>query len=116
MGKAIGFAALGLAAVLAITWIAQGNDWFMYRFFGIRYENTRRQIFEQSRAFNQGMVQELENMEVEYTTSKDPKAKEALASVILHRASGYNMDDPIVPAELRTFVQGLKDKQLGVKQ
>ena len=97
----------GLICLLALTWIIQGNDFFMYRVFGIKYEQTRRQIFEQSRAFNQGMIQELENMQFQYEQAS-PEHKAALRSIILHRASGYNMNDPDVPRNLRIFIEQLK--------
>jgi len=96
-----------LLAILALTWVIQGNDFFMYKFFGLRYEQTRRQIFEQSRAFNQGMIQELENMQFEYEKAS-PEHRTALRSIILHRASGYNLNDPDVPASLRAFINQLK--------
>jgi len=50
-------------------------------------------------------------MEVEYVTTKDP-TQVALASIILHRASGYNLDDPIVPADLRSFIAKLKQERM----
>ena len=96
-----------VVGILALTWIIQGNDFFMYKYFGLKYENTRRQIFEQSRAFNQGMVQELDNMRFEYLKA-DPAHKKALASIIIHRASGYNLNDPIVPEDLRAFILDLR--------
>lgn len=96
-----------LLCILALTWVIQGNDFFMYKVFGLRYEQTRRQIFEQSRAFNQGMIQELENMQFEYEKAP-PEHQKALRSVILHRASGYNLNDPDVPASLRAFINQLK--------
>ena len=113
IGKIIGYVVLCLVAVLALTWIFQGNDFFMYKYFAPRQVQVQREVFENSRAFNQGMVQELQNMQFEYVKEKDPQAKAALASVILHRASGYNMNDPIVPADLREFVEGLKQERTG---
>ena len=100
-----------LLGILGLTWIAQGSDFFLYKVFAPKYEQVRRQTFEQSKSYNQGMVQELENMQVEYNREKDPKAKAALASVILHRVSGYNLDDPAVSADLRSFISGLKNGQ-----
>ena len=97
-----------LVGILALTWIFQGNDFFIYKVFAPRQESVRRQVFEQSRAFNQGMVQELQNMQFEYIKQKDSSVRESLADVILHRAAGYNMDDPVVPSDLRSFVDGLK--------
>ena len=102
----------GLGAIIALTWIIQGNDFFMYKVFAPQRVEVQRQVFENSRAFNQGMVQELQNMQFDYVKEKDPAAKEALASIILHRASGYNMNDPLVPADLRSFVDGLKQERL----
>jgi hypothetical protein len=109
--KAIGIGIMVLVAIVGFTWLIQGNDWFMYKVFAPKYEQTRRETFEQSRAFNQGMVQELENMQFEYTKEKDPNAKKALADIILHRAAGYNLDDPAVSYDLRTFINDLKHQQ-----
>ena len=113
MKQVVGAIVLGIAAILGLTWIVQGNDFFMYKYFAPKYEQTRRQVFEQTRSFNQGMVQELQNMQFEYVKTTDPNAKAALASIILHRASGYNLEDPIVPADLREFIQQLKQERLG---
>lgn len=104
----IGLSIAGLVVVLALMAIFQGADFFLYKAFAPKYEQVRRETFEQTRSFNQGMVQELENMQVDYLKSKDATAKAALASVILHRASGYNLNDPVVPYTLRTFVDELK--------
>lgn len=111
MKKIVAGIGIGLGVVVALLllgWVVGGNSFFLYRYFAPRYEQTRRQVFEQSRAFNQGMVQELENMQFEYEKA-EPKEQAALRSIILHRASGYNMDDPIVPASLRSFIQTLKE-------
>lgn len=99
-----------LVVLLGIAWIAQGADFFMFRFWAPKYEQVRRDTFEQSRAFNQGMIQELENMQFEYVKTTDENAKAALRSVILHRASGYNLNDSSVPQSLRTFIQELKNQ------
>ena len=93
---------------LGLAWLGQGNEFFLYKYFAPRQEAVRRQVFETSRAFNQGMVQELQNMQFEYLKQSDPSVRASLASIILHRASGYNMDDSIVPADLRDFVASLK--------
>lgn len=99
----------GVLVILMVGgWLVQGNDFFMYKFWAPKQEAVRRQVFEQTRSWNAGMVQELQNMQFEYMKTVDKDAKVAMASIILHRASGYNMDDPIVPADLRAFVAQLK--------
>lgn len=112
MFKAIVAGVGSIVAILALSWVVMGNDFFLYQYFAPKQEAVRRQVFETSRAFNQGMVQELENMQFEYVKQADPEAKAALADVILHRASGYNLDDPIVPASLRSFIAKLKQERL----
>ena len=115
IGKIVGVLVLVLVVMMALGWLVQGNDFFMYKFFAPKQEQVRREVFENSRAFNQGMVQELENMQRDYIKEKDPNAKTALASIILHRASGYNLDDPIVSADLRSFIADLKHQQTEAK-
>jgi hypothetical protein len=112
ISKVVGFVLFFLVIILALGWVIQGNDFFMYKFFAPKQEAVRREVFENTPSYVKGMVQELENMQVEYVREKDPAAKEALASVILHRVSGFNLNDPDVPRDLRQFIEQLKEKQL----
>lgn len=110
--KAVG-GVLGVLVVgLGLTWIAQGNSFFLYKVFAPKTEAVRREIFEQSKAFNQGMVQELQNMQFEYTKAS-PEHKEALASIILHRAADY--DEAKLPPDLRDFVRQLRRERTMAK-
>jgi len=115
VGKIIGIIVLFLVVAMGLGWFVQGNDFFMYKYWGPKQEAVRRQVFEQTRSFNQGMVQELENMEADYLKTKDPEAKTALASIILHRASGYNLEDSAVPADLRSFISKLKQERMDAR-
>lgn len=96
-----------IIGLLGFTWLIQGNDFFLYKTFAPKYESVRRQTFEQSKAFNQGMIQELQNMQFEYAKA-DPEHKAALADIILHRAADFDTDQPQVPADLRSFIAQLK--------
>lgn len=107
--KIVGSVVAVIVLLFGLTWLVEGNDFFLYKYFGPRREQVRREVFEQTRSFNQGMIQELENMQFEYTKTTDSQSKAALASIILHRASGYNLDDPDVPQSLRTFIAQLKE-------
>lgn len=103
---------IGLLVVMfGMTWLVEGNDFFLYKYFAPRQEQVRRQVFETTRSFNQGMIQELENMQFEYDKTTDPTAKDSLAQIILHRASGYNLNDPDVPQSLRTFISQLRNSR-----
>lgn len=97
-----------IACLLGLGWVFTGNDFFLYKYFAPKQEAVRREVFEQSKAYNQGMVQELQNMQFEYLRTTDPKAKDAMASIILHRSADY---DPYkMPADLRGFILSLKSE------
>jgi hypothetical protein len=102
-----------MLVVLGLGWLAEGNDFFMYKLFAPKRAAVERQVFEHTRSFNQGMIQELESMQFSYVKEKEPEAKAALADIILHRAAGFNIDDEIVPASLRSFVLKLRADRTG---
>lgn len=95
----------GAVVFVGLMWGLAFNGLEMTRYFAPRMEQVRRQTFEQSKAFNQGMVQELQNMQFEYVKATDAQ-KVALASIILHRAADY--DESQLPADLRRFINDLK--------
>jgi hypothetical protein len=93
--------------VTGIGWFAAGNDFIMFKFFAPRQEAVRRQVFEQTKSYNQGMIQELQNMQFEYIkSSKDQQV--ALRSIILHRAADLPSDR--LPADLRSFINDLRNQ------
>ena len=94
-------------SILALTWVFTGNDFFLYKVFAPKQEQVRRQVFEQTKAYNQGMIQELQNMQFEYVKAT-PEQKDALASIILHRSADFDLDQPQVPTDLRQFILELK--------
>jgi len=109
--KAFGIGLLAILGILAFTWIIMGNDFFLYKVFAPQREEVRRQVFEETKSYNQGMIQELQNMQFQYVATKDSSAKASLASIILQRAADYPEDR--LPADLRSFIQKLKDERTG---
>lgn len=91
--------------IVALIWIAQGNDFFLVKVFAPKYEQARRQTFEESKAYNQGTVQELQRMQFEYVKAT-PEQRDALASVILHQSADYPEES--MPPDLREFIHRLK--------
>jgi len=99
---------VALAIGLALTFYVQGSNFFIYKVFAPKYEAVRRQTFEESKSYNQGMIQELQNMQFEYIKAK-PEQKIALASIILHRSADYDMNK--MPLDLREFIAQLRRNQ-----
>ncbi len=96
-----------LLIVFGITWAAQGNDFFLYKVFAPEYENVHRETFENSKAYRQGIIQELTNMQFEYIQADDEE-KKALAPIILRRAADFDLNKSDVPQDLRDFIEQLR--------
>ena len=91
--------------LIILTWFIQGNDFFMYKFWAPKYEGVRREVFEQTKSYNQGMIQELQNMQFEYVKA-DKEEQVALAEIILHRSADFPEDK--LPSDLRIFIAELR--------
>jgi len=109
--RKIAIGILIVVVLMSFGWISQGNNLAMFKFFAPKYEEARRETFEQSKAYNQGMIQELQNMQFEYVKA-DQAHKDALASIILHRAADYDEDK--LPQDLRVFIQQLKKERTSI--
>lgn len=99
-----------LVALQGLQFAVQGGDYWLYRTFAPRREAVRREVFEQTRSFNEGMAQELWDMEVQYNRA-DAIGKASLRSIILHRVAGYDIER--LNPELRGFILGLRAEELG---
>ncbi len=100
--KGIGAFLLVVFVLLGLTWVVQGNDFFMYKMFAPRYEAVRRETVEQSHAYRQGMVQNLENLQAQYILAT-PVQRGGLATIILQRA-GDIPDQETLPLHTRQFL------------
>ncbi len=63
--------------------------------------------FMQTKSYQQGMIQELQNMQFDYVKA-DPEAQKALASIILHRAADFPESE--MPDDLRAFIRKLRER------
>lgn len=106
MLKMFGWVVLGFAGLFALSWIAMGNSFFMYKFFAPKQEQVRREVFEQTKSYRQGMIQELENMRFEYIKAA-PEHRAALASIIIHRAADFPAKD--MPYDLAIFINEIRE-------
>lgn len=97
-----------LLFVLGLGWLGAGNDFLLFKFFAPKQEAVRREVFEQSKAYNQGMIQELQNMQFQYEQAQ-PAHKAALRSIILHRAADFDTEK--LPYDLKVFISSLKENR-----
>ena len=95
----------GVLTLGAVTWGIAYHDLIFTSFFAPKFENVRRNTFEQSKSFRTGAVTELQNMQFEYIKSA-PEHKLALKDIIIHRAT--EVPENAMPLDLYNFIQGLK--------
>jgi hypothetical protein len=88
MSKFIGLGLFVLFVVFGLGWVVEGNDFFMYKFFAPRRAAVERQVFENTKSYNQGMAQQLGKMFIEYQ-SADVAGKQAICSVVRHDYADY---------------------------
>lgn len=104
--QAIGWSVLCLVILTGAAWAIEGSDFALYRVFAPKREAVRREIFEQSKAYNQGVAQELEAAEMDYAKAS-PDQKAAIRAVVLHRVADY--DQAKLTPDLRSFVDDLRN-------
>jgi hypothetical protein len=95
----------GVAAICFVALMISGLDFNIYKFFAPKYEQVRRNTFEQSQAYNEGMRRDLESLRNQYLTATDPAAKAALKATFVHRAEGYPNE---LPADLQSFYNSIR--------
>jgi hypothetical protein len=102
--KTIGIGILALIVLLALGWTFSANDLALMKVFAPAREQVRRETFENSKAYRDGMVQELRAMQFEYMRADDAH-KAGMANVIKHRVSGFPED--AMPYDLQQFIKEL---------
>jgi hypothetical protein len=97
----IGFVIAAVALVFGLTFAGYG----LSSFFAPKYRALDNQVFKESEQYNDGMLRDLENIQMEYQKA-DASGKDALRSIALHRFSVY--DEQRLPPNLRNFYNDLK--------
>jgi hypothetical protein len=93
-----------LSCVL-LGWCGEANNLALHKVFDPQYEQVRRDVFEKSKAYNQGMIQELRQAQMDYLQA-DATQKAGMRSLIIHRFADYDEDK--LPADLQEFIHNLK--------
>jgi len=88
---------IGALIVLALAaFMIQGTDFFLYK--------------KQSKAYRDGLMQELRSAQIDYTKATTPQQKLAIGSLVLHDAAGFKDE---LPPDLEAFVRTVRAEQIG---
>ena len=100
----LGIAGISFVATLLLFGVSYGG-YEMYKFFAPKYRAVDNMVFKESEQYNDGMIRDLENLQMEYVNG-DADKKQALRAIVLHRFSVYPQDR--MPPNLRNFYNQLK--------
>ena len=103
--KIILIAIIALIVLILSTWLLKAHSLLWDSFWNPKSEQVRREVFEQTKSYKQGMIQDMYQMQTEYIQVK-PEHKMALRSVILHRSADFPVSE--LPNDLQIFIQSLK--------
>jgi len=104
MRKLLGIPAVIIAALALIVGLSfLGYE--MSSYFAPKYRALDNKVFKESEQYNDGMVRDLEDLQLQYINA-DAEHKDALRAIVLHRFSVYPEDR--MPANLRNFYNDLR--------
>lgn len=107
MKEFFGFIGTIVFGALVLFGISYGG-YQMYAFLAPKYRAVDNAVFKESEQYNDGMVRDLENLQMEYVKANDEQ-KSALKAIIMHRFSVY--PESKLPPNLRNFYNQMRTGQ-----
>jgi hypothetical protein len=101
----IGAVCLFFAVVFGLQLFGLAN----YSFFAPKYRAVDNQVYHESEQYNEGMIRDLENLQMEYMKANDTQ-KAGLKDIIIHRFSVYDVNK--LPPNLFSFYNDLRSGRL----
>ncbi len=95
----------GLVGVVVLIVAFSFGGLYWYRLMAPKWENARREVFEETRSYNQGKIQQLAKYRHEYMAG-DAAVKTVIASTIRHQFADYNVEN--LPPELQSFLRTVR--------
>jgi len=90
---------------IAFIVLAMFGSFWAYQYFAPKYRQVDNEVFKQSEQYNDSMIRDLENLQMDYINA-DKDHKDAVRAIVLHRFSVYPEDK--MPPNLRNFYNDLR--------
>lgn len=98
----VAFASIVILVCL-LSWVFTGNSLLLYKFFAPKQEAVRREVFEQTKSFQQGIIQEIRASKNNYDQTDDPGKRSAALQYAKHQADQLN-DPNVIPPDLASWL------------
>ena len=102
---ATGLALLFLIAILVFT--ATGFNFITFRFYEPKMENARREVFLNTKSYNEGMISDLQRYYEDYNRTSSATDKAAIRNYINMRFANFD-DGKIENQQLATFLTKMR--------
>jgi hypothetical protein len=100
VGAMIFFGALGF--------VANGMGLISYKFFGPKWEDARRDVYENTNSFVKGKLADTNKHMLEWKRSTDPVERNALKYTISQNLIDFDEDKYCKSVELKAFIKKMK--------
>jgi len=95
-----------LISIFILGFTLQYYSIWNYRFFEPKKENAKREVFEQTQSYVEGMRQDALKLRMEYLKAEDTDTKKIIKNTIVHKFA--NFDENKLEPELRDFIHSMK--------
>lgn len=101
------FIGIGIVILLIVAFLGFDYGYLhWFQFIEPQKEDARHKVFKATRSYNEGKIQDLIKMRLEYLQAKDDDSKSAIAFSIRHMFAEY--DENQLPSELKYFLKKIK--------
>lgn len=96
----------GIIAFLALAFVLELGGISWTKFFGVKREDARREVFEATKSYNEGKEQDLIRYRMQYMRADTKADKEAIASSVRMMFADY--DASKLEPELQKFLKTVR--------
>ena len=96
----------GFLAFLLLIFALHGFGLVNLKFWGPKFQEARREIFEETQSFTHGKITHLNRLRLEYESTDSEKRKKALRTMLLQEVSV--LEEENLPLDLRSFIRTLR--------
>jgi|AntRauTorckE6833_2_1112554.scaffolds.fasta_scaffold00367_29 hypothetical protein len=101
--------AAGIIGLIVLPFALTGLDLAHFAFWAPKYEDAKREVFEETQSYQHGMWRDLRNLKMDYKKA-EPGSPErrVIKGTILHRVAPVDRED--IPSDLLVFIKQLEDQ------
>ena len=103
--KLVGLVIVFIVTVGILGFVANAMGLANFAFFAPKIQQVQTNVFKEGQAYNDGMANDLADLQIKYMSAQDPAAKDAIRAIIKQRFASY--DTSRLPPNLQTFYNSL---------